>query len=212
MLIIPLHKAVSRQNFPLITLLLILLNGVMFTVFQGGESEAMREAAAYYQESGLEEREWAWLDDFVPGYEVDFRNQMEQLDSAAEEGADDQRIALARSRLVASHPDFLSAMRSGEIIDPDSERYTQWQSDRSEFERLMDQSFTRQYMMHYDDVAPVTLLSHMFLHGGVGHLVGNMLFLLLLGSVAERVVRRAPAPVFTVKSFGKSLLPDADAS
>lgn len=30
---------------------------------------------------------------------------------------------------------------------------------------------------------------------------------MLLGSVAERVVRRAPAPVFVVKSFGKSLLP-----
>jgi nucleotide-binding universal stress UspA family protein len=31
---------------------------------------------------------------------------------------------------------------------------------------------------------------------------------MLLGSVAERVVRRSPAPVFVVKSFGKSLLPD----
>jgi nucleotide-binding universal stress UspA family protein len=31
---------------------------------------------------------------------------------------------------------------------------------------------------------------------------------LLLGSVAERVVRRASAPVFVVKSFGKSLVPD----
>jgi nucleotide-binding universal stress UspA family protein len=30
---------------------------------------------------------------------------------------------------------------------------------------------------------------------------------MLLGSVAERVVRRAAAPVFSVKSFGKSLLP-----
>src|SRR5690606_8769829 len=29
----------------------------------------------------------------------------------------------------------------------------------------------------------------------------------LMGSVAEKVVRRAPCPVFTVKSFGKSLLP-----
>lgn len=34
---------------------------------------------------------------------------------------------------------------------------------------------------------------------------------LLLGSVTERVVRRATAPVFVVKPFGKSLLPD-DAS
>lgn len=30
---------------------------------------------------------------------------------------------------------------------------------------------------------------------------------MLLGSVTERVVRRAPTPVFVVKSFGKSLLP-----
>lgn len=30
---------------------------------------------------------------------------------------------------------------------------------------------------------------------------------LLLGSITEKVVRRAPCPVFTVKSFGKSLLP-----
>ena len=29
----------------------------------------------------------------------------------------------------------------------------------------------------------------------------------LIGSVAEKVVRRAPCPVFTIKSFGKSLLP-----
>lgn len=36
---------------------------------------------------------------------------------------------------------------------------------------------------------------------------------LLLGSVAEGVVRRASCPVFTVKSFGKSLLPsDAEAA
>ena len=30
----------------------------------------------------------------------------------------------------------------------------------------------------------------------------------LMGSVAEKVVRMAPAPVFTVKSFGRSLLPE----
>ena len=35
---------------------------------------------------------------------------------------------------------------------------------------------------------------------------------MLLGSVAERVVRRSSAPVFVVKSFGKSLLPAASAS
>ena len=32
----------------------------------------------------------------------------------------------------------------------------------------------------------------------------------LIGSVAEKVVRRAPCPVFTIKSFGKSLVPSAE--
>lgn len=185
MLIIPLHKAISRRNFPLVTLLLILLNGVVFIVFQGGDDKVRMEAASYYQQSGLEEREWRWLEDYVPGYEMDFRNRMARLDQAAAKDVDAQRIALARSRMVASHPDFLPALRSGDIIDPGSDRYADWQSDRAEFERLMDQSVTRQYMMHYDDVDPVALISHMFLHGGVGHLVGNMLFLLLLGILVE---------------------------
>ena len=185
MLIIPLHKAVSRRNFPLVTLLLVLLNGVVFFVFQGGDTKVRMEAATYYQDSGLEEREWKWLEGFVPGYEMEFRNQMERLDEAADNGVDARRIALARSRMVASHPDFLPAMRSGEVIDPASDRYADWQADRTEFERLMDRSITRQYMMHYDEIEPVTLFSHMFLHGGVGHLVGNMLFLLLLGILVE---------------------------
>ncbi|XOZ33601.1 rhomboid family intramembrane serine protease [Halomonadaceae bacterium KBTZ08] len=186
MLIIPLHKAISRQNFPLVTLMLVLLNGVVFVVFQGGDNQVMREAATFYHNSGLEEREWNWLDEFVPGYETDFRKRMERLDQAAkaEEGGA-QRIALARSQLVASHPDFLAALRSGDIIDPDGERYADWQSKRAEFERLMDQSVTRRYMLHYDQLEPVNVVTHMFLHGGIGHLVGNMVFLLLLGVLVE---------------------------
>jgi nucleotide-binding universal stress UspA family protein len=35
---------------------------------------------------------------------------------------------------------------------------------------------------------------------------------LLLGSVAEKVIRRAPCPVFVVKAFGRSLVSDADAA
>lgn len=186
MLIIPLHKAISRQNFPLLTLLLVLLNGVVFVVFQGGDTQMMREAATYYHNSGLEEREWNWLDDFVPGYETAFRKRMERLDKAAnaQEG-EIQRIALARSQLVAAHPDFLAALRSGDIIAPGSDRYAEWQSKRAKFERLMDQSVTRRYMLHYDQLEPVNVVTHMFLHGGMGHLVGNMLFLLLLGVLVE---------------------------
>jgi nucleotide-binding universal stress UspA family protein len=35
---------------------------------------------------------------------------------------------------------------------------------------------------------------------------------MLMGSVAENVIRRAPCPVFTVKSFGQSLVQDEEAA
>ena len=64
--------------------------------------------------------------------------------------------------------------------------------------------------------APSTILDHTdendvdlivtATHGRTG--IGRM----LLGSVAERVVRRAPTPAFVVKSFGKSLLPESGGS
>ena len=185
MLIIPLHKAISRRNFPLVTLLLVLANVLVFAVLQGGDTEVTLEAVEYYHDSGLDEREWRWLEGFVAGYETDFRKRMERLDKAAEKGADEQRVALARSRMVESHPEFLPALRSGEIIEPDSDQYANWKSDREAFDRLMDRSFTRRYMLDYNEVESVHLLSHMFMHGGVGHLVGNMLFLLLLGILVE---------------------------
>jgi nucleotide-binding universal stress UspA family protein len=33
---------------------------------------------------------------------------------------------------------------------------------------------------------------------------------MLMGSVAEKVIRRAPCPVFTVKSFGQSLVRESE--
>lgn len=55
-------------------------------------------------------------------------------------------------------------------------------------------------ILDYTDEHDVDLIA-IATHGRTG------LERMLLGSVTERVVRRAPVPVFVVKSFGKSLLP-----
>lgn len=57
-------------------------------------------------------------------------------------------------------------------------------------------------ILDYAEMNPVDLIV-IATHGRTG------LERMLLGSVTERVVRRAPAPVFIVKSFGKSLLPES---
>lgn len=186
MLIVPLHKKISRDNFPLVTLLLVLVNVFVYFGLQGGDTEIEMEAASYYKESGLEAREWEWLDGYVPRHERDFRDNMAMIDNAAEQGYYDENfIALVRARLVESHPDFLDALREGEIIDADSDDYRAWFADRADYEAIVDTSFTQRYLLRYDEVDPITSLTHMFMHGSVGHLLGNMLFLVLLGILVE---------------------------
>lgn len=190
MLIIPLHKKLSRRNFPIVTLLLILANVFVYVGLQGGDTEMEMDAARHYHESGLEEREWQWLDEHVPAHDRSFRADMEQADAMADADYDPELVALVRSRVVESHPDFLQAARDGAFADPGSDDYETWQTNRDEYEGLLDRSFTRRYLMSYDDPEPVTALTHMFMHGGMGHLVGNMVFLLLLGILVEGALGR----------------------
>ncbi|TDT38537.1 membrane associated rhomboid family serine protease [Halospina denitrificans] len=190
MLIIPLHKKLSRRNFPLVTLLLILANVFVYLGLQGGDTEVEMEAARYYHESGLEEREWQWLDSYVPPQDQAFREDMKEADALEEAEYDPELVAMVRSRVVESHPDFLDAAQDGAFAEPGTDEYNAWHSDRRDYEALIDRSFTRRYLMRYDDFDPVTALTHMFMHGGVGHLVGNMVFLLLLGILVEGALGR----------------------
>lgn len=190
MLIIPLHKTLSRDNFPLVTLLLILANVLVYFGLQGGDTEIEMEAAGYYHESGLEAREWQWLDDFVPEHDRDFREEMAQADALEEADYDPELVAMVRSHVVESHPEFLEALRHGDIAGTDTEEYKSWESDREAYEARLDESFTRRYLMRYDEFDWVTSITHMFMHGGMGHLIGNMVFLLLLGVLVEGALGR----------------------
>lgn len=189
-LILPLHKKLSRDNFPAITLLLILINVLVFFGLQGGDGDIQMEAAQYYQDSSLEQREWEWLDEYVPAQDRDFREQMDQADRFAQEGYDELLVALNRAHIVSSHPEFLDDLRAGEIVARDSEIFRDWKSDRERYEGLLAESFTERYQLRFDEINPVTSLSHMFMHGGLDHLLGNMLFLLLLGLLVEGALGR----------------------
>ena len=190
MLIIPLQKKLSRRNFPLATLLLLLANVFVYLGLQGGDTEVEMEAAGYYHESGLEQREWQWLDGYVPSHNRSFREDMEEANALEQAGHDPELVAMVRSRVVESHPDFLDAARNGALAKPGTEAFETWQSNRREYEARLDKSFTRRYLMRYDDFEPATVVTHMFMHGGMGHLIGNMVFLLLLGILVEGALGR----------------------
>ena len=65
MLIIPLTGKISKQNPPIVTILLILINCFVFFIFQWGDDEKSRKAFEFYMESGLAKMEVARYRDYI---------------------------------------------------------------------------------------------------------------------------------------------------
>ncbi len=180
MLILPLHRAVTRANFPWVTCALILVNLLVFFVLQLGDAGVRERALDYYENADLAHWEFpayrAWLQQ---------RSDREDRRIAFERFADggDARVA---GEVLLADVEFVADLRAGRgearIDAPDR---AEWVERRAEFERRWDATVTERWMLRQSEIAPTRIIGHMFLHGGVGHLLGNMLFLAVLGLLVE---------------------------
>lgn len=175
MLILPLHRSLSRSNFPLLTVLLIIANFFVFAFLQSGDGPVYHRALEYYQQAGLGEIEF-------PAYLAWLR----------EHGGDPHKIGFAQSataaiqlRMIESDEAFLAALHADRVIAPTNPDYAGWHQKRVEFDRILDSTFTSSHAIRFSHVEPGRMLWAMFMHGGIDHIVGNMLFLAILGMLVE---------------------------
>ncbi|SFN26525.1 Rhomboid family protein [Dokdonella immobilis] len=178
MLIMPLHRRMTMANAPLVTLTLILLNCAVYFFLQSGDDRVLQQALDYYQKSELGKIEFPaysdWLRDHVG--DDDAEQRLEAMQGAPPE------LKLA---LIESDPIFLEALRADQIIDPGHQGHAEWRAKRTEFDRIRDSTFTSGHALRFSNVEPGRMAWAMFMHGGLEHLVGNMLFLLILGLLVE---------------------------
>lgn len=184
MLILPLHRKPTRENFPVVTALLVLANLAVFALFQSGDGRIERQAAQNYIDTGVLQHEWNW---FLEWGDMSVRrgDEHEQIDLWFGEVGEHDQGDQWRLMLIESEPAFLQAMEEGVMVPLDTAEFGEWRSARDQLEQDRSESFTRNYMLRYDEINPITALTHMFMHGGVGHLIGNMIFLVLLGLLIE---------------------------
>ena len=88
-------------------------------------------------------------------------------------------------RLLQADAEFLAQLHADKVIEPARTDYASWHERRAEFDQLWDAGFTNRYEMRFSEIAPLRMFSAMFLHGSAGHLIGNMIFLALLGLLVE---------------------------
>ncbi len=175
MLIVPLHRSLSRANFPLMTVLLILANCFVFLFLQSGDERVSRRAFAYYQQAHLDDVEFPAYLEWLRDHD-DNAKKMQLARSLP---------AAVRVHLIESDEAFVTALDEDRVILPTHKDYADWHDKRVEFERIRDSSFTTRHVLRYSKFEPGRIFSSMFMHGGLGHLVGNMVFLAMLGLLVE---------------------------
>ena len=178
MFIVPVTGQISRRNLPLVTIGLILINCLVFFIFQSHQPEQYLEAEGYYFTSGLAEIEIARF--------IEYRN------ATADEPFDPQEIdQLNDEELIELYlkmrqdGEFDAKLRNEKIITLRDPEYHEWKQLRNWYEHLHSKIISAKYGFVPAESKPITFFTHMFLHGSFQHLLGNMIFLWLVGCMIE---------------------------
>lgn len=178
MLIIPVTDKISWRNPPIITISLVLMNCIIFFLFQFNQYDQYVEAENYYVESGL-------IDIEINKY-IDYKYTAEQREAMAGfSKIIQQRKRRNIYREMRQDQVFMLKLEQGEIIAPDDPDYAEWKNLRDEYKDKLSRVFTIRYGFKPANPSLLTIFTHMFLHGGLGHLIGNMIFLWLVGCLLE---------------------------
>lgn len=178
MIIIPAEHPLDWKRPPVITLLLILLNTLIYFGYQGGDQERRETAVHAYLDGGLLNRERALFSEaFSAEHKLDVVER-EQLDSL-------RRQDLARMILFDLEFEHQLHQRS------DFQANSTWQAARAKAEAARDQISSMRFGFIPAKFSLQGLFGAMFLHGSFDHLLGNMLFLFIFGFALEIALGRA---------------------
>lgn len=185
MLIIPYQTKFTAKSLPVVTLALIVINALVYFVFQAGDRDAYRKAAEYYFMSQLPMIE-------LPRYAAALekrtdRQSLRILRALRTQPKGDETWAVVAA--MQRDRDFMRDLKAGAIVSSADPMYATWREQRQRFEALLKQVFTQRFALEPDGKS-TGLLTHQFLHGDAMHWFGNMLVLLLAGPFAEAALGR----------------------
>ena len=170
MIVVPVEKRIDWKRPPVVLIALVLINILVFVFYQSGDAELVEEAISVYHSNELLEVE-------LPAYKA----YMRKADPSFEIDESDPFL----SWYIVSDTAFAS------FIDERQKRYvklskrSKWKRARAQLKEITDQISSNAFGLNPNNVSIINLLSHQFLHGGIDHLLGNLVFLILTGFAVE---------------------------
>jgi membrane associated rhomboid family serine protease len=180
MLIIPLTGNISKKNPPVVTIAIILICCFVYFVLQANDARKYREAHEFYLHSGLAKIEVSTYLTYLGTTKQDKR-----AEALAKRGELREQVLLAYWQRMFGDAEFLHKLLNDEMITPGRKGYPEWKQLRREYDGIMSQVVAVRYGFKPASPGYVSAVTHIFLHGSFLHLLGNMIFLWLVGCALE---------------------------
>ncbi len=186
MLFLPYQTKFSARSMPAVTLALVVLNVLVFFFLQSRDAAVYEAARTWYTRSDLPSIE-------LPRYEKWLstqpdRNSRERLSHLRAMPA--ERGSVPALLLMQGDVDFMHELRGRRIVTPADPKFADWFEQRSTFDERLASAFTDRFSLKPDTAQPWRFITHQFLHGDFGHLLGNLIVLLLAGPFVEAAIGR----------------------
>ena len=183
MLLVPLVGKIDLKNPPWAVIAVVLANVLVFTLFQLNDNDEYRRAVAYYFDSGLADIEIPRYILFDQGENPREAKPLEVLNLS-------EAKLFAYYQKAEADDGFQKALLNGAVVCADENLYENWRTLRSGYAARLQQVTFYHYGFRPSHPRPATWITHAFLHGGWMHLIGNMIFLWLVGCVIEMAYGR----------------------
>ncbi|MHA7878634.1 MAG: rhomboid family intramembrane serine protease [Saccharospirillum sp.] len=181
MIILPTEKRLDMRRAPFVLFGIVLLNILIFVVYQSGDGQKIQTALEQYQQERMLDFEW-------PLYERWLERQgeskvLEALQTAYENGY----YADVAFELLFDEPfyEHLQVVAQSELH---FDAYQRWSRTRAEIHRTLQSISVIAHGLTPSELSVASLVTHQFLHGDLMHLLGNLFFLMVCGFAVEAIV------------------------
>jgi len=183
MIVIPTEKRFDWRHAPVMLFFIVLINILVFFVYQSGDNEKYEQAYQIYFKENFLELEWPFFQQYLT--EKDDQVSLERFQVMYDQQQTDELIINIISQL-----DFYRYMRFEEapyqfIVSSGNEG---WFEQREIIYNLVKSSSFASLGLTPSDIKPLHLLSYQFLHGDIMHLLGNLFFLVICGFAVEAAI------------------------
>ncbi|MEK9711090.1 MAG: rhomboid family intramembrane serine protease [Thalassolituus sp.] len=181
MIILPAERRLDRSNVPAVLIGIVLLNILIFFLYQANDPLKFSQALEIYQKESLFEEEW-------PLY-LDYLQQEQRY-----QDLDDLRALYDETGALLVSAQMLSDRGFADYLDENGRSlfypsvYYDWADARRRINDEFESVSAVRFGLKPNDLSVVDLVMYQFLHGGFMHLMGNMMFLMICGFVVEGAI------------------------